>query len=222
MSSDVPFLRFTTEAQERFDLWRAELEKTLRSDTEHPAFEAHLSKYRKLVPALALLTHLANRKTGAVSLAALDKAFLWATYLEDHARRIYSAVLRPDMAAARELAKHLKRGELPERFTLRETYRKGWAGLSSKEDAEAATEILSDLDWIRAVADAGRTTGRPASPTFETNPKIQNPPRSELPELTKPTSGSFVSEVPSAVEKFTTQTEAASEPEKLAEAVLVI
>ena len=81
MSSDVPFLRFTTEAQERFDLRRAELEKTLRSDTEHPAFEAHLSKYRKLVPALALLTHLANRKTGAVSLAALDKAFLWATYL---------------------------------------------------------------------------------------------------------------------------------------------
>jgi putative DNA primase/helicase len=109
-------------------------------------------------------------------LAALNKAFLWATYLEAHARRIYSAVLRPDMAAARELAKHLQKGDLPNRFTLRETYRKGWAGLSDKEDAEAATEILCDLGWIRAVAENGRTFGRPASPIFETNPKILDSP----------------------------------------------
>jgi Protein of unknown function (DUF3987) len=222
MSSDIPFLRFRNDSQERFDLWRAELEKTLRSDTEHPAFEAHLSKYRKLVPALALLTHLANRGTGAVSFAALDKAFLWATYLEDHARRIYSAVLRPDMAAARELAKHLKRRELPERFTLRETYRKGWAGLGTKEDAETATEILCDLGWIRAVADAGRTTGRPTSPTFETNPKIQYPPRSELTELTKRTSVSFGSEAHPVVEKFTALTEAASELDEHAEVPLIL
>lgn len=187
-SSGIPFLRFTNEAQERFDLWRAELEKTLRSDIEHPAFEAHLSKYRKLVPALALLIHLANRDTGPVSLAALDKALLWATYLEAHARRIYSAVLRPDTAAARELAKHLGRGELPQQFTLREVYRKGWAGLASKEDAEAATEILCDLGWIRAVVDTGRPTGRPPSPVFETNPKIGIAPRRELTKPTKPTS----------------------------------
>jgi putative DNA primase/helicase len=84
-SSGIPFLRFTNDAQERFDLWRAELEATLRNDTEHPAFEAHLSKYRKLVPALALLIHLANRDTGPVTLAALNKAFHWANYLEAHA-----------------------------------------------------------------------------------------------------------------------------------------
>ncbi len=219
-SSGIPFLRFTNDAQERFDCWRAELEGTLRSDIEHPAFEAHLSKYRKLVPALALLIHLANRDTGAVTLSPLNKAFLWAAYLEAHARRIYSAVLRPDTAAARELAKHLQRGELPGRFTLRETYRKGWAGLSSKEDAEAATEILCDLGWIRAVAETGRTTGRPASPMFETNPKILNSQRSELTELTKPTSGGFVSEAQSVVEKFTALTEAASEQDKLAEVAL--
>jgi len=188
--SGIPFLRFADDAQEKFDLWRADLEATLRNDTEHPAFEAHLSKYRKLVPALALLIHLANRDTGPVSLAALEKAFLWAFYLEAHARRIYSAVLRPDAAAARELAKHLQRGELPERFTLREVYRKGWAGLSGKEDAEAATEILCDLGWIRAVPDSGRTSGRPASPTFESNPKVRETTPGKLTEPTKPTSGS--------------------------------
>jgi putative DNA primase/helicase len=172
-SNKIPFLRFAADAQERFDSWRAGLEQKLRADNEHPAFEAHLSKYRKLVPALALLIHLANRDVGPVSSNALEKAFVWATYLEAHARRIYSAVLRPDTAAARELAKHLQRGELPKRFTLRETYRKGWAGLNSREDAEAATEILCDLGWIRQVAEIARkTSGRPASATFETNPKI--------------------------------------------------
>jgi hypothetical protein len=98
----IPFLRFTSDAQECFDCWRAGLEKKLRSDVEHPAFEAHLAKYRKLVPALALLIHLADRRIGRVSLDALNKALLWAEYLEAHARRIYSAALRPDTAAARE------------------------------------------------------------------------------------------------------------------------
>ena len=179
-SDGIPFLRFTADAQECFDAWRAELEKKLRSDVEHPAFEAHLSKYRKLVPALALLIHLADRKSGRVSLSALSKALLWADYLEAHARRIYSVVLRPDMAAARELAKHLQRGDLSARFNLREAYRRGWAGLSDKEDAEAAAEILCDLDWIRPAVDAPRRVpgapGRSPSPIFEVNPQVFEPP----------------------------------------------
>jgi putative DNA primase/helicase len=207
-SLSIPFLRFARDAQEQFDPWRAELEGKLRSDTEHPAFEAHVSKYRKLVPALALLIHLANRDTGPISLAALEKSFRWATYLEAHARRMYSAVLRPDTAAARELAKHLQRKELPERFTLRETYRKGWAGLASKEDAEAATEILCDLGWIRPVAEAGRTTGRPASPAFDTNSKIWDSYQGSLPELTKPTCGSSVSSLPQEAGNFATMAKA--------------
>jgi putative DNA primase/helicase len=179
-SDEIPFLRFTADAQACFDAWREPLEKRLRSGIEHPAFEAHLSKYRKLVPALALLIHLAERKNGPVSLDALSKALLWADYLEAHARRIYSAVLRPDSAAARELAKHLLRHDLPARFNLREVYRRGWAGLTEKEDAEAAAEILCDLGWIRPFADAPRrlpgTPGRAPSPIFETNPKILEVP----------------------------------------------
>jgi hypothetical protein len=195
VSSEIAFLRFDSAAQDCFDQWRARLETKLRDDSEHPAFEAHLSKYRKLVPALALLIHLADRGAGHVTLSALEKALRWATYLEHHARRIYSAVLRHDTAAARELAKHLQRGELAARFNLREVYRRGWAGLSSKEDAEAATEILCDLGWIRPAAeDSDRKGGRPASPAFEVNPKIRHTPPSELTELTKGGSVSFGSE----------------------------
>lgn len=190
----VPFLRFTPEAQEQFDSWRAGLEKTLRADCDHPAFEAHLAKYRKLVPALALILHLANRDNGPVTLAALQQALFWARYLESHARRIYAAVLRPDAVAARELAKHLTRGALGGKFTVREIYRKGWTGLASKEDAESATEILCELGWIRPVQSNAPSTGRPASPSFEINPQIRSTQPSQPPELTQPVSGSFGSE----------------------------
>lgn len=210
----IPFLRFAPDAQARFDLWREELERILRSDCDHPAFEAHLSKYRKLVPALALVLHLANRDTGPVTLAALEKALLWANYLESHARRIYSAVLRPDMAAARELARHLQRGELAGKFTLRETYRKGWAGLASKEDAEAATEILCDLGWIRPAQSTGPATGRPASPNFEVHPQIcePSPPVTDKTATTPPDRLLSVLAVPSAVEMGNTVA-SAIEPE---------
>jgi putative DNA primase/helicase len=210
-SDGIPFLRFDNEAQDRFDAWRAELEKKLRSDTEHPAFEAHLAKYRKLVPALALLIHLADRQKGPVSLDALNKALLWATYLESHARRIYSAVLRPDTAAARELAKHLQRGDLMQRFTLREIYRKGWAGLNSKEDAEAATEILCDLNWIQEVgtpARSPRAPGRGAGPTFEINPKILQHAPEPTDKTDKIDSVGSVSDQSGMSENFSADTEA--------------
>lgn len=59
--------------------------------------------------------------------AALEQTLTWATYLEAHARRVYSAMSHPDTTGARELAKHLQRGDLASPFTLREIYRKGWA-----------------------------------------------------------------------------------------------
>jgi hypothetical protein len=189
----IPFLRFAPDAQEKFDIWRTDLENSLRSDVEHPAFEAHLSKYRKLIPALALILHLSNRQGGPVKLAALEKALAWGGYLESHARRIYSAVLRSDTVSARELAKHLKRRDLTGRFTLRETYRKGWAGLGAKEDAEAATEFLCELGWIRPVQANPSGTGRPPSPTFEANPAIFRTPGGGA--LTKPTEARFGSSV---------------------------
>ena len=48
--AEIPYLRFRSDAQEVFDEWRAGLEKKIRSGNLHPAFEAHLAKYRSLVP----------------------------------------------------------------------------------------------------------------------------------------------------------------------------
>jgi hypothetical protein len=44
--------------------------------------------------------------------------------------------------------------------------------LDSKEDADAATEILSELGWLRPAQTDASTVGRPASQAFTVNPKI--------------------------------------------------
>lgn len=54
----VPVFGFTAAAQEVFNDWWATLENSLRRNDLHPALESHISKYRKLVPALALLDQL--------------------------------------------------------------------------------------------------------------------------------------------------------------------
>jgi Protein of unknown function (DUF3987)/Bifunctional DNA primase/polymerase, N-terminal len=63
----VPHLRFDEAAQERFSEWRQRLEARLRSGELTPALESHFAKYRELVPALALINHLADGGAGAIS-----------------------------------------------------------------------------------------------------------------------------------------------------------
>src|SRR5262249_28654211 len=55
-----PYLRFDDDAQADFLVWRTDLEKRVRSGELSPALEGHLAKYRKLVPGLALINHIAD------------------------------------------------------------------------------------------------------------------------------------------------------------------
>lgn len=173
---DIPYLRFAPDAQETFREWRAGLEKRLRTGDEHPAVEAHLSKYRSLLPALALLIHLADVGHGPVGLTAMLRAGAWADFLESHARRVYAPALAPDMEAARALAAKIKRGALPGRFALRDVYRACWAGVPTREQARTAVDVLLDHHWLREAAETS-TGGRP-SVTYLLHPKL---PRRESP-----------------------------------------
>jgi hypothetical protein len=101
----------------------------VRSGDEHPALESHLAKYRSLVPSLALLIHLADGGQGSVGEKSIQKAIRWTAYLESRARRIYSIVTNSAAIAGKALAKRIHKGELRDGFTLREIYRKHWAGL---------------------------------------------------------------------------------------------
>jgi Protein of unknown function (DUF3987) len=58
------------------------LELRLRQNHEHPAIEAHLAKYRSLIPSLALLIHLADGGQNPVGVEAIERACAWGEYLE--------------------------------------------------------------------------------------------------------------------------------------------
>lgn len=164
----VPFLRFDAEGLALFREWRDVLEKKLRGGELHPALESHLAKYRKLVPGLALILHLAGEGTGAVSERAALQALAWAEYLETHARRAYASVTSPEVSAAKAILEKLRRGELPRTFAARDIYRRGWAHLADREQVFEALQLLADLD--RLAVHTRDTEGRTAT-IYEANPK---------------------------------------------------
>lgn len=166
----IPFLRFDTAAQEVFDGWRLQLETRLRNGGEHAAIEAHLAKYRSLIPSLALLIHLADGEIGNVGVEALRRAIAWGEYLESHARRIYAIAIAPDTAEAIALAGKVMSGALPDEFALRDVYRPMWIGLTTIEAAKRAVEMLIDLDWLVEVVE--KTPGRDRT-RYLVNPKLK-------------------------------------------------
>jgi hypothetical protein len=156
---DVPYLRFSPEAQGLFAEWQTELMARLRTGKEPPFLESHFAKYPALVARLALVTHLADAGEGAVSAEALGKALDWTVYLEGHATRIYAPVTDNGLMAAHALL--AKRSEIPGPFTLRELHRKGWAGLD-REALQGAIDCLEEYGYLDGdVIDTGGSGGRP-------------------------------------------------------------
>ena len=70
----LPYLRFTDEARRLFVEYRTGLETKVRGNSLSPELAAHLSKYRGLVPRIALILHLASGGTGSVSVDAITMA----------------------------------------------------------------------------------------------------------------------------------------------------
>lgn len=171
-AADPIRLRFAPDAQELFVAWLTELEGKVRGNDLHPALVAHLSKYRKVMPSLALLSELADGGTEAVSLAHAHQAAAWCDYLESHARRVYSMIVSPERQAAAELGRHLGTGwkQAEGFFTVRDVYQNDWRGLKAPDDVRKALPFLEDAAWVRRM-EPERTTGRP-SEVFAINPKV--------------------------------------------------
>ena len=145
---DLPFLRFDDEAQTLLIEWQTALMQRLRSGAEPAWMESHLAKFPALVGRLALVLHLADNGTGAIAANTLAMALDWCEYLEGHARRIYAPAMDNGLTAAHLIAK--KRTDLPDGFTARDIYRKGWAGLSDGDDIADGLELLIEYGHLRA------------------------------------------------------------------------
>jgi hypothetical protein len=136
-----------------------------------PALEAHLAKYRKLVPAVALMNHLVDNGQNEISQQAMRKALAFSKYLETHARRLYGATNEPERAAALAILTKVREGELQDGFTAREVYQHEWSGLTDRKEVQAGLNLLVELHYLAAssAATLGRA-GRPTT-TYTANPR---------------------------------------------------
>jgi putative DNA primase/helicase len=164
----IPFLRLDKVARGLFAEWHRDHELRLRSGTLHPALESHLSKYRKLVPALALINHLSDGNAGPVNDVAILRAIAMSHYFESHAVRLYAAGTEAETSAAKAILAHIRRGDLTDGFTARDVHQRDWSNLTDKDQVRAGLALLEEYDWIAGVS--VETGGRPRK-VYRINPR---------------------------------------------------
>ena len=173
--------RFSSQAQALFVDWLVPFENEIRGEELHPAMVSHLAKYRKLIPALALIFALIDTPDsgGIVNETELTRALAMGDYLRSHANRLYAAAVIPETTNAATLLAKIKSGKLairdgvmPDSFTPRQVAVKHWAGLGTPADVRKAADVLVDYDYLRPdAAPAGAAGGRP-SDRYLINPAI--------------------------------------------------
>ena len=168
----MPYLRFDDEARAVFLEWRQELESRLRGGDLPPALESHLAKYRKLVPGLALILHLAEGNGGPVTTRSTLQALAWSEYLETHAQRAYSSATQPNTSTAKAIIRHIKNGDLPSQFSSKDVWRPGWSKLTDRAQVSDALRLLVDYGWLFEIHDK-ETGGRPST-SYKVNPKVMS------------------------------------------------
>ena len=155
----IPALRFDDRARGCFGEWRQDLETRLRAGIMHSALESHLAKYRKLVPTLALLNHLADVGYGPIGEVSVLRSIAFAEYLESHAKRAYGSGTQIEAATAKTILSRIRKGDLSDQFTARDIHQHDWSNLTDKEQVGAGLDLLDDLGWVRGTKST--TGGRP-------------------------------------------------------------
>jgi len=170
-ADSVPFFRLSAAAHDAFLSWRSDLERRLRTGKMAPALEAHLAKYRKLVPALALINHLVDNGQNEISQQAMRKALAFSKYLETHARRLYGATSEPERAAAQAILTKIHEGELHNGFTAREVHQHDWSCLTDRDQVQAGLNLLVELHYLTASSAATSERGGRPTTTYTVNPR---------------------------------------------------
>jgi len=156
---------------------------------ESPIILEHLSKYRSLMPSLALIFHLINladgQKASSISVESARIACTWLVYLENHARKIYGMANSIVHQAAIKLGNKILDGQLQSPFSVRDVYRKEWTLLDNRETVQEACNELADSEWL-AVQELPKGKGRPKTPIYYINPKLN---REKLKQEKQPKQG---------------------------------
>lgn len=175
------YTRFDDEAQEVFKQWLIQWETEVLPN-ENGLLLEHFTKFRSLIPSLALIFHVADCEASPVEMkgndkrlvskVAIERALLWSDYLQSHARRIYGLLDTLNVVAAKELLRHIKAGDLKDGFKVRDVVRKNWSHLNTSDLVECALCELVDNGWIMLVKPQPSQGGRPEAPQYLIHPII--------------------------------------------------
>jgi putative DNA primase/helicase len=178
----IPYLHFDESAQDIFDTWRGVLEQRLRSGAMSNLLQSHVAKYRSLMPALALIGHLADWASddesgdcpGPVTARAARMSTALCQVLESHAARVYGAATDGKERMAGEILDLIRSGDIRAQFVARDIYhhRSSNTSLGDPVAVTAALSCLVDLGWARV--DAVKRGGRPAS-VYTAHPCVTHP-----------------------------------------------
>ena len=173
--------QFDDAAQKLFVRWLVPFEQEIRGEDLHPAMVSHLSKYRKLIPALALVFALIDTPDtgGVIQERELRRALEMGAYLRTHANRLYSVATAPEISGATRLLEKIKRRKLvdregnpSDRFTPREIAVKGWSRLDQTDAVSKAADLLVDHNFLRKIVVNGGPLGGRPSEQYIINPAL--------------------------------------------------
>jgi hypothetical protein len=170
-------LGFDPEAQAFADRWREGLEARV-AEAEDGVLTRHLAAQRRVMPALALVLHLAetadaNPEPGTVPVATARRAAAWCRYLEGHAAHLSGTGAEADAEGAHALLERLLAGDLRSPFTVRDVYRRHWSKLTTPDRAQAAVHLLERHAYL--ACEPVPTTARGGKPTrlYHLNPRAR-------------------------------------------------
>lgn len=157
-----PYFRFDPDAQLFFNNWIQKHQAEKLEVGDRGIIVEHLSKYRSLMPSLALIDHIIKvadlkKAQGGVSLESAQKAAAWCDFLEAHARRIYGMALNEDYDTGQQISKAEKflawmrkqsgdhNTPLTRRFMLRNSR------VRSSKELDPVLSDLMDMGYIEPV-----------------------------------------------------------------------
>jgi hypothetical protein len=170
--SDEPtVMRFSPDAQELFREWMTGIQLEARGSLSS-VLESHILKMPKTIASLALLFELIDGGRFEVREEATRRALRWADYLRTHANRLYAAGDTMAGEAARLILE--RRTRLPDPFTVRDIHRKDWAGLTDREAAADAVDVLVATNHCREMEKGGDGNGGRPTSFYTWNPLLSH------------------------------------------------
>jgi Protein of unknown function (DUF3987)/NrS-1 polymerase HBD domain len=144
------FFRLDADAQSLMNEERTALEISLRDGRYSDNQLGHYSKYRGLLPTIALLHHVGSERSGAVGKDAVIAAKEAVEYFRSHANRMYCSENYTAVRTALALLKKMKEGKITSPFKGGGYIKQnGWAGLNDTNTINDALKLLEQNNYVR-------------------------------------------------------------------------